>query len=251
MSSDICWNARTGKKEVCRPPTCSCASFQLYYLWNSSMQFHSRAECSVTFAGMPSRKDLAVVGLRRGVFRFSNCGDVLFRILSRVRTMDHRCRRQLLLCRLHFLLGCTNDSFRLYFSLFWPFSWRFVFLLSIYRRPRRLHGSSTGYRVCTKHSSSRKSDLFGIGSMSYPRWLPSLQAKTWFWFSACTIVAANAKAVESNSPSSTFSAVLSFSFFVIHRSSAAFRRMFTSWIIDSTRFWIAQISTGAAASWWR
>jgi hypothetical protein len=122
MSSDICWNARTGKKEVCRPPTCSCASFQLYYLWNSSMQFHSRAECSVTFAGMPSRKDLAVVGLRRGVFRFSNCGDVLFRILSRVRTMDHRCRRQLLLCRLHFLLGCTNDSFRLYFSLFWPFS---------------------------------------------------------------------------------------------------------------------------------
>lgn len=67
MSSDICWNARTGKKEVCRPPTCSCAAFQLYYVWNSSMQFQSRAECSVTFAGMPCRKDLAVVGLRRRV----------------------------------------------------------------------------------------------------------------------------------------------------------------------------------------
>ncbi len=67
MSSDICWNARTGKKEVCRPPTCSCASFQLYYVWNSSMQFQSRPECSVTFAGMPCGKDLAVVGLRRRV----------------------------------------------------------------------------------------------------------------------------------------------------------------------------------------
>lgn len=63
----------------------SCSSFQLYYVWNSSIAFQSRAECPVTLAGMPCRKDLAVVGLRR-VFRFSNCGDVLFRILARVRS---------------------------------------------------------------------------------------------------------------------------------------------------------------------
>lgn len=124
MSSDICWNARTGKKEVCRPPTCSCAAFQLYYVWNSSMQFQSRAECPVTFAGMPCRKDLAVVGLRRrGVSLLELRRCAFPHPLTRTHAMDHhRCRRQLLLCRRHFLLGCTNESFRLYFSLFWPFS---------------------------------------------------------------------------------------------------------------------------------
>ncbi len=123
-----------------------------------------------------------------------------------------------------------------FLAVFLTFCFPPKYLSSSRRRRRRLHGSSTGYRVCTKHNNSRKSDFFGIGSMSYPRWLPSLQAKTWFWFSACTIVAANAKAVESNSPSSTFSAVLSFSFFVILRSKATLRRMFTCRIIDSTRF---------------
>ncbi len=50
-----------------------CSSFQLYYVWNSSMAFQSRAECAVTFAGMPAQGRRKCVGRPPAVVHLSNC----------------------------------------------------------------------------------------------------------------------------------------------------------------------------------